>query len=222
MQTPASMYFEYDSPLDPVSGVWLVDHRLGPSARSDRDVVPALGCAIPGRVCEENSAPGFGPSHERVDGWVVAEDGASIRAFTYVVAGSGVAAPAAVPACDPALLFVYGTLRRGQSRHALLEAAHYSTDGTVAGELVDLGQYPGLVAGPGRVTGELFALGDPALLRTLDEYEGFYGFDDPASLYHRGVCRVLAREGALVEAWTYFYRGDRRRARRLSGDWCRR
>jgi gamma-glutamylcyclotransferase (GGCT)/AIG2-like uncharacterized protein YtfP len=216
------MHFEYDPDLRSVAEVWFVDHRLGPSARSESDVLPALGSAIPGRVFEVGGARDSGPSRERVDGWVVAADGVCIRAFTYVVAAGGAAAPAPLPACSPAFLFVYGTLRRGESRHALLEGARYARDGTVEGELVDLGDYPGLVAGPGRVTGELFAIGDPALLRALDQYEGFHGFDDPASLYHRGVCRVLAPDGTRVEAWTYFYRGDRSRARRLSGDWCRR
>jgi gamma-glutamylcyclotransferase (GGCT)/AIG2-like uncharacterized protein YtfP len=56
-------------------------------------------------------------------------------------------------------LFVYGTLRIGEMRHHMLAAGRILTiiPASVAGQLLDLGAYPGLVHGEkgSRVQGEL-------------------------------------------------------------------
>jgi gamma-glutamylcyclotransferase (GGCT)/AIG2-like uncharacterized protein YtfP len=102
------------------------------------------------------------------------------------------------------LLFVYGTLKRGQPRHDLLAGATF-VGGAVTEplyRLVHLGRYPGLVpaaAGAGTaVHGELWRV-DAAARARLDEYEGV------PTLYRRGPVR-LARAEEAVE--TYFYSGD--------------
>jgi gamma-glutamylcyclotransferase (GGCT)/AIG2-like uncharacterized protein YtfP len=279
--TTISTYFAYGSNLHadhvrdhfgaravlrhPGRPAWLVDHRVGFAIRSERwgggalDVVPSFGSAVPGALFEveadalaaldaKESVPG---RYERLQHWIVAADGAAIRAWAYTVAKNvriahappssryletvlgGLeahrlpthahrAASAGEDAPFPAFLFVYGTLRRGEARHALLDGMRFSGTGTIDAALVDLGEYPGLVPGEGRVAGELFAIDDPSCLRRIDEYEGFHGFDDASSLYHRGVCRVATASGTAVHAFTYFYRGDLTGARQLSGDWCRR
>lgn len=74
----------------------------------------------------------------------------------------------------PTLLFVYGTLRRGEPAHGLLvDARPFGVARTEPRfDLLDLGEYPGLVrAGSTSVVGELYAV-DERLLATLDEYEG--------------------------------------------------
>jgi len=71
-------------------------------------------------------------------------------------------------------VFVYGTLRRGQTNdiNRLLPAPRYVGQAVVSGVLCHLGAYPGVLLGPGgAVTGEVYAIA-PALERVLDEIEG--------------------------------------------------
>ena len=99
------------------------------------------------------------------------------------------------------LLFVYGTLMRGEPAHRFLTGrATFVDDGHVAGTLLDLGRFPGLVAGPGRVWGEVWRLEAPELLRTLDEYEG-YNFE------RRRATATLA-SGRRVRVLVYHYCGQ--------------
>lgn len=97
---------------------------------------------------------------------------------------------------------------RGYGLHRLIAGrAAFVGVGTVGGALLDLGRYPGLVAGRGRVTGELYRLdrlSEAELLRTLDREEGY------AFRRSRGVV-TLAR-GRRVRAWLYRYEGPRTRA----------
>ena len=73
-------------------------------------------------------------------------------------------------------IFVYGTLKRGGSNHALLASQRFlGTARTAQGyTLYSLGDYPGMVRAPtdtAGVTGELWAV-DDACLQQLDELEG--------------------------------------------------
>jgi gamma-glutamylaminecyclotransferase len=79
-------------------------------------------------------------------------------------------------AARPHLVFVYGTLKRGGSNHALLAGQTFVGPARLAPgfALYSLGEYPGLVADPAsphRVTGEIWAV-DAAGLAALDELEG--------------------------------------------------
>ena len=71
------------------------------------------------------------------------------------------------------LLFVYGSLKRGQPNHAELGAAEFvATACTVPRfELRVIDGYPALVPGTRRVRGELYRIAT-AQLSTLDEFEG--------------------------------------------------
>jgi gamma-glutamylcyclotransferase (GGCT)/AIG2-like uncharacterized protein YtfP len=122
-------------------------------------------------------------------------------------------------ASDSALqIFFYGTLMRGEPAHRLLAGrATFVGDATVAGTLLALGQFPGIVAGRGRVRGEVWRLETPELLRTLDDYEG-YNFERRASM-------ATLASGRRVRAWLYRYRGPRPRAVNAvipEGDWRKR
>lgn len=107
------------------------------------------------------------------------------------------------------LLFVYGTLMRGEPAHGLLRgSAFVDCDQTVPGyRLMDLGEYPGMAAGPtGVVHGEVFEV-PGALLPELDAYEG--------DGYERVAVRLAS--GRTVE--TYILREDGSFPAIVSGDW---
>ena len=110
-----------------------------------------------------------------------------------------------MPARRSALLFVYGTLMRGYGLHAALSGrASLVGTATVRGRLLDLGHYPGLVAGAGRVHGEIYRLDDPELLPVLDREEGYN--------FVRRRATVTLGGGRRTAAWLYRYRGPRERA----------
>lgn len=132
---------------------------------------------------------------------------------------------------EPAYLFVYGTLmtraggRLGADMRARLHLEGTSLGAaTTVGRLVDLGDYPGLVAGAGlrdAVHGELFMLDRPDdVLAWLDAYEGVSGVLNPDDEYARVRAPVRRASGEEVTAWVYCYRGDTSRARTIaSGRW---
>ena len=111
-------------------------------------------------------------------------------------------------------VFVYGTLRRGQRNHALLES------GRLLGPFItrplytmlDLGAYPAVVPGGSTaVTGEVYAV-NAQTLASLDRLEG----------YPRRYTREIL-ETPYGNAWFYIYLGrpgDRRSIG--AGDWVRR
>jgi gamma-glutamylcyclotransferase (GGCT)/AIG2-like uncharacterized protein YtfP len=92
-------------------------------------------------------------------------------------------------------IFVYGSLLRGESNHERLAGARFLGEARSAPSfsLVDLGAYPGLVRGGGRVVhGEVYVV-PPALLVKLDAFEGH------PRLYRRR--RILLEDGRWVEAY---------------------
>ncbi len=120
-----------------------------------------------------------------------------------------------MPARSSDRLFAYGTLMRGYARHAVLaRGATFLGAGTVSGRLLDLGRYPGLVAGRGRVSGEVYRLDDPQLLPVLDREEGYN--------FQRRRTIVTLAGGRRARAWLYRYRGPRERAAPIpDGDYRR-
>ena len=94
----------------------------------------------------------------------------------------------------------------GYARHRFLaRGATVLGEAHVEGALLDLGAYPGLVAGTGRVRGELYRLDDAELLPILDREEGVYNFE-------RRRTTVTPARGRGRRAWVYWYRGPRVRA----------
>lgn len=94
-------------------------------------------------------------------------------------------------------LAVYGTLRPGGRAYAafgLAQRTRHLGPCQIAGRIVDLGGYPGLLPGDEAVAGDLLAFDDPALLDELDAYEG--------DGYVRATVRLIEPEGeALVWLW---------------------
>ncbi|MFM9048051.1 MAG: gamma-glutamylcyclotransferase [Cyanobium sp.] len=94
---------------------------------------------------------------------------------------------------DEVLLFVYGTLKRGQANHAKLQAARWGGEATLDGAcLFDLGPFPMAIGGEGQILGELYGV-PPATLVEIDAFEGV------PRLYQRQL-RSLA-DGR--QAWVY-------------------
>lgn len=125
----------------------------------------------------------------------------------------------------PGLVFFYGTLmtpfnRLGRRR--IDDQLIYTGRGTIAGALFDLGIYPAAVpAADGRVWGEVYEMTEaPAVLRVLDEIEGFRFNEPESSLYVRREVPVTLLDGEVVPAWAYFYNAPLGRAERIeSGDY---
>lgn len=102
--------------------------------------------------------------------------------------------------------------------------AVYVGKGSVAGELFDLGSFPGAIPTdlPARVIGEVYRL--PKLkpaLKALDEYEGVGPGAVAASLFRRELAEVALENGERLSAWIYWLDHAPRRARRIeSGDYA--
>ena len=116
-----------------------------------------------------------------------------------------------------ALIFVYGTLRRGERNHAQMGRARFLRSATTAPryQLVNLGSYPALLeGGDTAVHGEIYEV-DDHYLPQLD------AFEDVPSLYERKRVE-MAVPG--LDALGYVMRpetaGDASRI--ASGDWCAR
>ncbi len=118
---------------------------------------------------------------------------------------------------ETTLVFVYGTLRRGEpNHHRLLNRARFVGEARTEPkyELMDLGPFPALVAGGATaVLGEVYTV-DARVLADLDRLEGHPRF------YHRTAIRL--DDGVVVQV--YLMPGDRvaGRPRIVSGDWSRR
>jgi gamma-glutamylcyclotransferase (GGCT)/AIG2-like uncharacterized protein YtfP len=115
------------------------------------------------------------------------------------------------------LLFVYGTLLRGEANHALLRGSRFVGEtATAAGfELLALGDYPAMVKSlRGTVQGELFEVTDPELA-AIDRLE-----EHPRTFWRTAI-RLVDRRRA--QAYLMPIERLTRGARPIpSGDWRRR
>jgi gamma-glutamylcyclotransferase (GGCT)/AIG2-like uncharacterized protein YtfP len=101
-------------------------------------------------------------------------------------------------------VFVYGTLKRGGRYHETMVAigAQFLGTAAVVGRLISLGDYPGLLPGSSRVSGEVYRV-SAAGLRVLDRLEGFDAARPASSEYHRRLTPLHG--GPVAVAWVYWY-----------------
>jgi gamma-glutamylcyclotransferase (GGCT)/AIG2-like uncharacterized protein YtfP len=125
----------------------------------------------------------------------------------------------------PALVFVYGTLRKGGVRAlpSLYPGAPDHGDGVITGTLFDFGAYPGLQLGgadAADVAGEVYGVTDE-ILAALDQIEEFRPAAPADSFYTRERVTVRMRAGGVRECWVYVFNPARfdARDRIASGDW---
>lgn len=124
-------------------------------------------------------------------------------------------------------LFVYGTLMKGEVRHPTLSECSIGEGrlATTDGRLIDLGDYPGMVAGEeGVIYGEVYKIDQVyPTLRTLDTIEGFYGYESTHSLFTRTIVEIKTDHGKEW-AWTYAYNIGSEESFRIiaPGDWKKR
>lgn len=105
------------------------------------------------------------------------------------------------------VVFFYGSLMQGlgaAERLGIVSRLRSLGPGAIAGELYDLGDWPGLRPGQGRVVGELYAPQDDAVLPLLDSFEGFDPEHPADSIYRRERVPLLDGE-RLGPVWTYVF-----------------
>ena len=95
-------------------------------------------------------------------------------------------------------VFTYGTLLRGERNHHYLKDDDFVCTGCIRGfKMFNLGTYPGIEYGDGRVLGELYLV-DDATLEKLDYLE------EEGSLYIRVISRVYTDDNEY-ESYVYVY-----------------
>ena len=118
----------------------------------------------------------------------------------------------------PNALFAYGTLMTGESRHALLQRARIAAirPASISGELVDMGDHPGLRLSSyshHRVHGELIELEElDTVLPEIDAEEG--------PEFKREIVNVTLDDGGSHFAWIYVLAGPTEHLKVIdSGNW---
>ena len=107
-----------------------------------------------------------------------------------------------MPATTTTRLFVYGTLKPGFGNYAQIEHLVRSAQAaSTQGVLVDLGAYPAMIPGHGRVKGILLEV-DEAALVIADRIEGYRG-DREHNLFKRKKKIIRLESGGEVKAWVY-------------------
>ncbi len=106
-------------------------------------------------------------------------------------------------------LFVYGTLRPEHAPPeiaAIVRQLRHVGSGAIRGFLYDLGEYPGvrLAANGNEIHGEVFIFDQPAVLQSLDAYEGYDPKNLDQSLFLRKQYEVRLKDESLL-CWVYEY-----------------
>ena len=99
----------------------------------------------------------------------------------------------------------YGSLRRSfgvQQRLGIDFRLRYVRSCLLRGRLYDLGEYPALLPGDGRVRAELYEPLDDRLIGFLDEFEGYDPQRPGQSQYLRQRVELIEPR---VDAWVYLY-----------------
>ncbi len=99
----------------------------------------------------------------------------------------------------------YGSLRRSfgvQQRLGIHSRLRYLRPCLLRGRLYDLGAYPALLPGDGRVRAELYEPLDDRLIGFLDAFEGYDPRRPKQSQYRRQRVELIEPH---IDAWVYLY-----------------
>ncbi len=111
------------------------------------------------------------------------------------------------PEIPPGWLFVYGTLKKGEVAHHLIERfIARIVPATVRGTLYHLPYgYPVIVPeNRGIVHGELFFIPNLSqIIELLDDYEDYNSENSAESLFIRVMVEAKGSDGRYYYAWTY-------------------
>lgn len=122
-------------------------------------------------------------------------------------------------------LFAYGTLIPGcEPAHmsAICSRLEWIGEGSVRGVLYDLGRYPGVVEGEGKVRGVVVRIPHD-VWPEMDAYEGCPRPGGGEGLFRRIMTRATLDDGRQFDCWLYVYARDvAGRHAVSSGDWRRR
>ena len=101
-------------------------------------------------------------------------------------------------------VFVYGTLRKGHCREQSMDKISLgSKDENIVGKMYNIGEFPAITLEEGEVVGEIHRIKkEPVSLESLDNIEGFYGYEN-SSLYYRIL--ISSSQGIC---WTYVWNGE--------------
>jgi len=101
------------------------------------------------------------------------------------------------------LVFVYGTLMKGQTNHHYLNDSCEVGQGVLSGyQMYHLGDYPGIVPdSAGQVKGEVYAVSQETL-HQLDLLE------DEGDEYRRVTAKVMLNDQWLEDVWVYVYQRE--------------
>lgn len=114
-------------------------------------------------------------------------------------------------------IFVYGTLRKGQLRHDVLEESKFIGYGKLKGyNMYCLGGFPGIIEGSGTVFGEVYQV-ERRILDKIDFIEGVdYGF------YIRKSVTVELESDEKIKAFTYIFNRPVKQTELIpEGDWVK-
>ena len=99
------------------------------------------------------------------------------------------------------LIFVYGTLRKGQGNHRLLERSKFIRNAKTKLRYALYGNgvpFLSRTKAVSQITGEVYSI-DNATLSRLDELEGH------PDMYKREQAEVVLQNGTELNAWIYFH-----------------
>ena len=105
-------------------------------------------------------------------------------------------------------IFVYGTLMRGydnQFAETLHTYAEFVSVASTGGLLYQVTHYPAAIFNGDKIIhGEIFRIFDSTILESLDDYEGYYGANNPSNYYNRVEILIDSPKG-IFNCLTYEY-----------------
>lgn len=112
-------------------------------------------------------------------------------------------------------IFVYGTLLKGQRNHdAYLANCYCSGRGTIDGyDMYDIGTYPGIKMGNGKVSGEVYYV-------TQEELQKIDILEDDGNEYTKTPVAVTMENGEEIIAMVYIYNWSTEGLRKIEGIYC--